>query len=119
MLDSRCCRNNFQLVFLVNRICLGVVNLIWFASKLHTTYRDTVEENLLADNHVNREIFMRILAILWPSWASQDTIKKAFKRCLSIEHMQQDTFRSASLVNEGSVPEEPSAYNAVYNKEIS
>ena len=82
-------------------------------SKLHTTYRDTVEENLLADNHVNRETFMRILAILWPSWASQDTIKKAFKRCgvfkegLSIEYMQQDKFRSAALVTEGSIPEEP------------
>ena len=82
-------------------------------SKLHTTYRDTVEENLLADNHVNRETFMRILAMMWPTWASPDTIKKAFKRCgvskegLSIENMQQDKFQSAELVTTGCISEEP------------
>ena len=73
-------------------------------SMLHSRYRNCLQENFNADDHVNRETFMKILAEIWPNWASREAVKKSFKRCgitdsnLDICLMQDDKFASAELV---------------------
>ena len=48
---------------------------------LHTSYRGAVKENLFTGDHVSRETFMLMLADIWGDWASQETVRKAFKTC--------------------------------------
>ena len=54
---------------------------------------------------VNREMFMLMLAEVWPTWVSNESVTKAFKRCgvtdsrLDIDFMQKEKFVAAALVN--------------------
>jgi hypothetical protein len=48
---------------------------------VHTSYRGAVKENLFTGDHVSRETFMLMLADIWGDWASQETVRKAFKTC--------------------------------------
>ena len=84
-------------------------------SKLHTSYRDAVVENIFVGDHINRETFMIMLADIWQTWASLETVQKAFKKCgitgsgLDIDHMQRDKFDAADLVTEEGGGQTPAA----------
>ena len=73
---------------------------------LHTSYRGAVKENLFTGDHVSRETFMLMLADIWGDWASQETVRKAFKTCgvttdgLDVELMQADKFAAAKSVTQ-------------------
>ena len=73
-------------------------------SMLHSSYRECAEKYLKSHEHLDRESFMKILAEIWPTWASTDAVKKSFKRCgitetnLDTNLMQKDKFVSAELL---------------------
>ena len=64
---------------------------------------------------INREGFLTILANLWPTWISKETIQKAGKKMgisssgLSVDWMQKDNFDRAAgcIKNEDSVTLNP------------
>ena len=62
--------------------------------KLHSEYRSAKSELFIPFMTINREGFMKILATLWPEWASKERIINAGKKVgissggLSVEWMQ-------------------------------
>ena len=72
-------------------------------SSLHTAYSKECNKFFL-DNHINREVFMQLLADIWDTWTNAEAIIKAFKRCgiskdgLSVEWMQQDKMEAAKAL---------------------
>ena len=83
-------------------------------ASLHSTY-NSESDKYFHDNHINREVFMEILADVWKNWTTAESIVKAWKRCgissegLSYEWMQQDKLAAAdALVEIENVPATPS-----------
>ena len=80
---------------------------------LHSKYREVKSDLFTANSTVNREGFMTILADVWPTWTTRESLIKAGKRVgisnegLSVEFMQQDKFETAASCIESS-PEKPS-----------
>ena len=77
--------------------------------KLHSEYRSAKSELFIPFMTINREGFMKILATLWPEWASKERIINAGKKVgissggLSVEWMQEDKFSRAQLcINENT-----------------
>lgn len=82
----------------------GVTQLLdQINQKLHSEYRSAKSELFSPFMTINREGFMKILAELWPEWASNETITNAGKKVgisckgLSVEWMQADKFARAEL----------------------
>ena len=85
------------------------VNLDEINQKLHSEYRSAKSELFIPFMTINREGFMKILATLWPEWASKERIINAGKKVgissggLSVEWMQEDKFSRAQLcINENT-----------------
>ena len=55
-------------------------------------------------NHINREVFMEVLAEIWDKWTTPESIVKAFRRCgiskdgLSIDWMQKEKMAAAEAL---------------------
>ena len=72
-------------------------------ASLHSAYSSECEK-FFKDNHINREVFMEVLADIWDKWTNTEAIIKSFKRCgiskdgLSIEWMQQEKMGAAEAL---------------------
>ena len=84
---------------------------------LHSSYIRECDK-FFRDNHINRELFLEILADVWKNWTTAESIVKAWRRCgissegLSYEWMQQDKLTAAdALVESENVPSTPSTSN--------
>ena len=49
-------------------------------ASLHSTYNSEIDKHF-HDKHINREVFMEILADVWKTWTTAESIVKAWKRC--------------------------------------
>ena len=47
---------------------------------LHTSYGQELS-NFYLDSYINRETFMTILGLIWPTWVTKEGIQNAFKKC--------------------------------------
>ena len=78
----------------------------------HSKYREVKSDLFTSNSTVNRERFMTILADVWPTSTTRESLIKAGKRVgisnegLSVEFMQQDKFETAASCIESS-PEKP------------
>jgi len=69
---------------------------------LHSKYREVKSDLFTAASTINREGFMTILADVWPTWTTRESLVKAGKRVgiskegLSVNFMQQDKFQAAA-----------------------
>ena len=78
----------------------------------HSMYNKEVDK-FFTDNHVNREVFMEILADVWKNWTTKESVIKAWKRCgisaegLSYEWMQQDKLKAGDALVEEAAPTTP------------
>ena len=79
------------------------------SSPLHSKYREVKSDLFTANPTVNREGFMTILADVWPTWTTRESLMiKVVKRVgissegLSVEFMQQDKFETAASCIESS-----------------
>ena len=80
----------------------GVTQLLdQINQKLHSENRSAKSELFTLFLTINRESFMKIVAMLWPEWASKETIINASKKVgissggFSVEWMQEDKFSRA------------------------
>ena len=75
---------------------------------LHSKYHEVKSNLFTANATVNREGFMTILADVWPTWTTKESLAKAGKHVgistegLSFEFMQHDKFETAVMCIETS-----------------
>ena len=109
----RFCDTNQILQFLSPPDTTGLLQpLDQINAALHSAYRRGKQE-MLVDEHINREKFMNILDGMWSTWANQDAVTNSFRRCgvtkseLNVGLMQQDKFTAAKLICEDDSPQTP------------
>ena len=75
---------------------------------LHSKYHEVKSNLFTANATVNREGFMTILADVWPTWTTKESLVKTGKHVgiskdgLSVEFMQHDKFETAVMCIETS-----------------